>query len=83
MKVVEGTPLLRLNAAASAFATYVSGGSAGVLSFLYAVSEGDETSDLDLAGATALVVPAGAAIKVSESPSPEFVVPHNRGPCVH
>lgn len=43
----------------------MSGGSSdGVLTFLYTVSEGDGTADLDTDGQNSLVVPEGSSIKV-------------------
>lgn len=44
---------------------YVSGGSSdGVLTFLYIISEGDGTPDLDTNDQNSLVVPDGSSIKV-------------------
>lgn len=63
---VEGILSLELNAGANAVGLYVSGGSSrGVLTFLYTVSEGDSTTDLDTDGQNALVVPEGSTIEVT------------------
>lgn len=63
---MEGYPLLRLNAGPEAFAVYSSSGSDDeVLSFLYTVSAGDQTRDLDVDGEHSLVVPERAAIQVA------------------
>lgn len=62
---VEGVPRLELNAGADAVGLYVSGGSSdGVLTFLYTVSDGDNTPDLDTDGQNALVLLEGSTIEV-------------------
>lgn len=55
---------MRLNAGPNAIAEYVSGGNDGVLTFLYTVSPGDESEDLDADGKHALVIPTDASIEV-------------------
>ena len=65
LQEVEGTPFLDLNAGPNATAVYAYGGeSDGVLSFLYTVSEGEKSGDLDTSGQNAFVVPEGASITV-------------------
>lgn len=65
---VEGTPILELNSGSDAVGLYVSGGSSyGVLTFLYTISEGDSTSDLDTNGENSLLIPEGSSIKVGTS----------------
>lgn len=62
---VEGAPILELNSGPEAVGLYLSGGSSdGVLTFLYSISEGDSTPDLDTNGQNSLVVPEGSSIKV-------------------
>ena len=57
--VVTGTPRLALNAHANAFASYVSGGGTGTLTFQYTVGLADSASDLDYASTTALTLNGG------------------------
>lgn len=65
---VEGTPILELNSGPDAVGLYVSGGSSdGVLTFLYTISEGDSTADLDTSGENSLLTPGGSSIKVGTS----------------
>jgi len=55
--VITGTPTLRLNivntiTGQNAIATYVSGSGTNILHYLYTVSPGDNTNDLDVASST-------------------------------
>lgn len=58
---------MRLNAGPEAFAAYVSGGSEGIMSFLYTVSLGDRSRHLDTDGENSLAIPDGASMVVSDS----------------
>ncbi|CAM9804617.1 unnamed protein product, partial [Scytosiphon promiscuus] len=61
---VGGIPFLELNAGPDAAGLYISGGSSeGVLTFLYVVTEGDGTFDLDTDGQNSLVFPGGSFIQ--------------------
>lgn len=66
-QTVTGTIFLELNAGPEVVGVYVSGVGSddGVLTFLYTVSEGDATPDLDTDGQNSVVVPEGSSIRVS------------------
>ncbi len=64
LQTIEGNLYLDLNAGPDAMGSYVPGGSdESVLTFLYTVSEGDGTPDLDTNGQNSVVVPDGSSIK--------------------
>lgn len=65
-QAVQGTPTLKLNSGPDAKALYLhGGGNDSVLTFLYTVSEGQSTLDLDTDGRNALSTPDGSSILVS------------------
>ncbi|CAM9210897.1 unnamed protein product [Ectocarpus sp. 13 AM-2016] len=74
---VTGTIFLELNAGPEVAGVYVSDGSSddGVLTFLYTVSEGDATPDLDTDGQNSVVVPEGSSIRsVDDARTPMVLV---------
>ncbi|CAM9340464.1 unnamed protein product, partial [Hapterophycus canaliculatus] len=73
---IGGTPFLELNAGLDAAGLYVYGGSSeGVLTFLYIVSEGDGTLNLDTDGPNSLVFPEGSYIQsVADARRPMVIV---------
>lgn len=88
-QTVTGTIFLELNAGPEVVGVYVSGGSSdeGVLMFLYTISEGDATPDLDTDGQNSVVVPEGSSIRVRRKhhqregrPSPQIKLRYF--PCV-
>jgi len=62
---VTGTPTLTLQFdGATKTATYTSGSGTNALTFNYVLATGDATTHLDYASTSALVIPAGSAIRV-------------------